>query len=67
MDFDVVQLRGPALRLGPPRVHAGQTRFITFTRRGSYTLRAKNVQSSAQLGLQTLGPDNTLMLTVVVR
>jgi hypothetical protein len=29
-------------------------------------LSATNLQSSEQMGLQTLGPDNTLKLTVVV-
>ena len=38
-----------------------------FRKAGVYRLTAKNVQSSAEVGLQTLGPDNTLTLTVVVR
>jgi len=36
-------------------------------RKGVYRLKAVNVESSAQQGLQTLGPDNTLVLTVRVR
>jgi len=67
MDFDVAKVRGPALALGPARFYAGTTRSIVFRRPGTYRLRARNVQSSEQAGLQTLGPDNVPTLTVVVR
>lgn len=67
MDFDVAKVRGPALALGPARFYAGTTRTIVFRRPGTYRLRARNVQSSEQAGLQTLGPDNVPTLTVVVR
>ena len=67
MDFDVSQVAGPALALGDPRFHTGTVRTIVFTKRGTYRLTAKNVQSSEEMGLQTLGPDNTLTLTVVDR
>ena len=67
MDFDVVKVRGPALALGPARFYTGTTRTIVFRRPGTYRLRARNVQSSEQVGLQTLGPDNVPTLTVVVR
>ena len=67
MDFDVVKVRGPALALGPARFYTGTTRTIVFRRPGTYRLRARNLQSSEQAGLQTLGPDNVPTLTVVVR
>lgn len=67
MDFDVTQVRGPALALGSARFYTGTTRTIVFRRPGTYRLRARNVQSSEQAGLQTLGPDNVPTLTVVVR
>jgi hypothetical protein len=65
MDFDFVQTAGPALALGDARVHAGTIKTFVFRRRGTYKLRATNVQSSVEQGLQTLGTDNILTLTVV--
>jgi hypothetical protein len=66
MDFVFAQTGGPRVALGDPRVHAGTLKTIVFPKRGVYRVRAKNVQSSAEVGLQTLGPDNTLTLTVIV-
>jgi hypothetical protein len=66
MDFRLVQVRGPRLSLGDPTLHTGTQRTITFSRRGVYVLQARNVQSSADMGLQTLGPDNSLRLTITV-
>lgn len=67
MDFDVVKVRGPALAVGPTRFYAGTTRTIVFRRPGTYRLRARNIQTPEEAGLQTLGPDNVPTLTVVVR
>jgi len=67
MDFDVTQAAGPKLALGDPRWHTGTTRTIVFSKPGVYRLSGKNVQSSDEMGLQTLGSDNTLTLMVVVR
>jgi hypothetical protein len=67
MDFDLTQVRGPRIALGAPRIVRGTSRVITFPRSGVYRLTAKNVQTSADVGLQTLGLDNALTLTVVVR
>ena len=67
MDFDFRQVAGPSLALGARRTYAGTTRTIVFRRAGVYRLAVTNVQSSAERGLETLGPDNTLTLTVVVR
>lgn len=66
MDFRLEQVRGPALKLGDPLLHTGTQRTIRFASRGVYVLRVTNVQSSADMGLQTLGPDNALRLTVTV-
>ena len=67
MDFDLAQTKGPTLTLGDPRLYAGQSRTITFRKAGTYRLTAKNVQTPEERGLQTLGPANTLSLTVVVK
>lgn len=67
MDFEFRQLRGPRLALGNPRTSAGTSRTIVFRRAGTYVLVATNIQSSAEQGLQTLGADNVLSLTVVAR
>ena len=67
MNFTVTQRRGPALKLGDPTFYTGTQRTIVFSRRGVYVISAVNIQSSEQMGLQTLGPDNQLTLRVIVR
>jgi hypothetical protein len=67
MAFDMSQLSGPALRGGLGRWETGTTHTLVFARVGLYRLKAVNVQSSAEMNLQTLGPDNTPVLTVRVR
>jgi hypothetical protein len=67
MDFDLAQTKGPKLALGEARLYAGQSRTITFGKVGTYRLTATNVQTPEERGLQTLGPPNTLVLTVVVK
>jgi hypothetical protein len=66
MDFKLVQLRGPHVALGASTFQTGTSRTIAFPKRGLYVFSATNLQSSTQMGLQTLGPDNTLRLTVRV-
>jgi len=66
MSFDFVQLAGPKLALGASLTHAGTVRTLVFAKRGVYKLQATNVESSAQMGMATLGPDNVLVLTVKV-
>lgn len=66
MDFTLVQLKGPRLVLGDPTLHTGTQRTIKFAKRGVYVLQATNIQSSTEMGMQTLGPDNVLKLTVTV-
>ncbi len=67
MDFDFAQVAGPRLALGDPRTVRGTARTIVFSKRGVYRIAVRNVQTPAEVGLQTLGPDNVLTLTVVVR
>ena len=67
MDFDLTQTAGPKLGLGTTRIWTGTQRAIAFARRGTYAFSLVNVESSEQVGLQTLGPDNALRLSVVVR
>ncbi len=67
MGFDVTQLAGPKLALGGARWETGTTHTLVFAKKGLYKLRAVNVQSSAEMNLQTFGADNTPVLTVRVR
>ena len=67
MAFDVVQIAGRKLALGPSRWQPGTSHTLVFQIRGVFKLQAKNVQSSEEMGLATLGPDNTLVLTIRVR
>lgn len=66
MDFDVSQIAGPKVS-GPGRWHTGTMHTLAFAKRGVYKFRAVNVQSSAELNLQTLGTDNMPLLIVRVR
>ena len=67
MAFDIVQIAGRKLALGPSRWQPGTSHTLVFPIRGVFRLQAKNVQSSEEMGLATLGPDNTLVLTIRVR
>jgi len=66
MAFDFTQVAGPKLDLGATRTYPGTVRAVVFTRTGVYRFRAVNVQSSTDAGLQTIGSDNVLFLTVRV-
>lgn len=66
MDFTLTQVRGPRLALGDPTLHTGTQRTIVFRVRGTYVLRAVNLQTSAAMGLQTLGDDAQPTLTIKV-
>jgi hypothetical protein len=67
MDFDLTQVAGPKLALGDRRFYTGSTRVIVFRKVGVYKLVAKNVQTSDEVGLETLGEDNVPRLTIRVR
>ena len=67
MDFDFKQTAGPRLALGGTRFYTGTTRTLVFRKAGLYKLVAKNVQTSDEVGLETLGDDHLLKLTVRVR
>ena len=64
MNFTVTQVTGPPVAIGDPTFYTGTQRTLVFPKRGVYVLRAVNIQSSAEMGMQTLGPDNVLTLTV---
>ena len=66
MSFNVVQLAGP--KVAAPTVwQPGTSHVLTFAKRGIYRFQATSTMTSEELGLQTLGPDNVLALTVRVR
>ena len=67
MSFDFSQVAGPKLALGNPRTYPGTTRTIVFRRVGLYRLKVVNVETSEEMGLETLGPDNKLVLIVRVK
>jgi hypothetical protein len=66
MDFDLTQTAGPRVSLGDPRLRRSEMRLIVFRKAGLYRFEGTNVQTSEELGLQTLGPDNRLRITVRV-
>jgi hypothetical protein len=63
----MTQLAGPKIALGASPWQSGTSHILVFKKRGLYKLMAMNTQSSAELGLQTLGADNMPVLTVRVR
>ena len=67
MDFELVQVAGPRVAYGGTRFYAGTTRVLTFRKAGVYRFAATNLQTSEEVGLQTLGDDNSLRLTIRVR
>lgn len=67
MDFEIVQTAGPKVALGDPRFYTGSTRVIVLKKAGLYRFSARNLQTSAEVGLQTLGQDNSLKLTFRVK
>ena len=66
MDFDITQTAGPRIPLADPRLRRSEVRLLVFRKAGLYRFEGKNVQTSEELGLQTLGPDNTLRIVVRV-
>jgi hypothetical protein len=66
MDFDVTQTAGPRVPLADPRLRRSEIRLLAFRKAGLYRFEGRNVQTSEELGLQTLGPDNTLRIVVRV-
>ena len=67
MDFDFAQTAGPAVKLGDPRLRRSETRLLLFRKSGVYRFEGMNVESSEEMGVQTLGPDNVLRVTIRVR
>lgn len=67
MDFEIVQTAGPKVALGDPRFYTGSTRVIVFKKAGVYRFVGTNLQTSDEVGLETLGDDNSLKLTIRVK
>jgi hypothetical protein len=62
----LVQLAGPKLGI---RTHMmmGEKQLLTFKRRGVYRFKNKVVEMGPEMKVKTIGPDNTLHLTISVR
>ena len=56
----------PRVPLADLRLRRSEVRLLAFRKAGLYRFEAANVQPSEELGLQTLGPDNTLKIVVRV-
>jgi hypothetical protein len=62
----MVETMGPTImRLGGPMAQ-GMTRTLTFTKPGTYIFGTKVSPMKGMPDVQTIGPDNTLKLTVTV-
>jgi hypothetical protein len=67
MDFDLAQVAGPKVSLGPdPRWRTGTTHTLVFKQRGVYRFTATNVQTPEERGLETLGTTAVPVLTIRV-
>lgn len=62
----LVQVAGPKLSF-KGHMMMGQSQTITFTKPGLYRLKNKVVEMGPMMEVKTIGPDNTLHLTVSVR
>lgn len=62
----LVQVGGPKLAfIG--HMMMGERQTITFKQRGVYRLKNRVIEMGSMTEVETIGPDNTLRLTVVVR
>jgi plastocyanin len=61
----MMQLSGPAMVLGGPMA-TGQAESLTFTEPGTYRFDTKSSEMKGMPEAATIGPDNTLRLTVIV-
>ena len=67
MDFAIRQVAGPRIALGDPKLYAGSTRVLVFKKAGLYRFTGTNLQTSDEVGLETLGDDNSLKLAIRVK
>ena len=67
MGFHVVQVAGPKLAGLPADWQTGTQHTLVLRKAGVYRLQAQSLITSAEAGLQTLGTDNTPMLTIRMR
>lgn len=61
----VVELSGPMMMLGGP-MKTGASESLTFAKPGTYRFGTKSSEMEGMPAAATIGPDNTLRLTVVV-
>ena len=62
----LVQVAGPKLSF-KDHMMMGQSQTITFAKPGVYRLKNKVVDMGSMVEVKTIGPDNTLRLTISVR
>ena len=62
----LVQVAGPKLSF-KGHMMMGQSQTITFTKPGVYKLKNRVVEMGPEMEVKTIGPDNTLRLTISVR
>lgn len=66
MSFDITQLAGPKLKLDASRWEPGTAHTLVFSKPGVYRLKAVNVQTPEERGLDVIGPVKVPVLTVRV-
>ena len=62
----LVQVAGPKLQL-KGHMMMGERQTITFKQAGVYRLKTRVIEMGKMINVKTIGPDNTLRLTVSVR
>ncbi len=66
MQFDWTQTAGPRVLFAYPRTSPGERRLLVFRKPGVYRFVGHATDTSDHLQLQTIGPDNVLVLVVRV-
>lgn len=67
MDFELAQTAGPAIGLGGATLRSNTVSTFVFRQRGFYVFSGRNKQTSEELQLGTVTPDNVLVLKVRVQ
>jgi plastocyanin len=68
MRHTLIQTAGPKVTIGSAKMaRIGAQAFITFTRPGEYRFTTKFGEDYPGVDLETIGEDNVLTLTVIVR
>ena len=61
----MMELAGPQMMTGQA-MKLGQSQTLSFTEPGTYRLEAKTLEMAGMPAVETIGPDNDLVLTVTV-